>query len=53
MVAVPIHLELRVKSTGKIIKDLEAHLWTFDADGKVTRMRHLADTQQFALAMLP
>lgn len=50
MVAVPINLELRVKATGKVIKDLEAHLWTFGDDGRVTRMRHLVDTHQFALA---
>lgn len=50
MVAVPIRIELRVKATGKVIKDLEAHLWTFGADGLVTRMRHLVDTRQFAEA---
>lgn len=50
MVAVPVHIELRVKANGKIIKDLEAHLWTFGADGLVTHFRHLVDTQQFAMA---
>jgi len=50
LVAVPIQLELRVKATGKVIRDLEAHLWTFGADGRVARMRHFVDTQQFALA---
>lgn len=50
MVAVPIHLELRVKKTGKVIKDLEMHLWTFGGDGLVKRMRHLTDTRQFAQA---
>jgi ketosteroid isomerase-like protein len=50
MVAVPIHLELLVKANGKRIRDLEAHLWTFGADGLVTRMRHLLDSHQFALA---
>jgi hypothetical protein len=30
--------------------DLEAHLRTFGDDGQVTRMRHLVDSQQFALA---
>jgi hypothetical protein len=48
MVAVPIHLELRVKATGKTIRDLEAHLWTFGDDGLVRRMRHFVDTEQFA-----
>jgi ketosteroid isomerase-like protein len=50
MVAVPIHLELRVKANGKRIRDLEAHLWTFGDNGLATRIRHLIDTHQFALA---
>lgn len=50
MVAVPIHLELRVKANGRLIRDLEAHLWTFGDDGLVSRMRHLVDSHQFALA---
>ena len=29
MVAVPVRLELRVKANGKIIRDLEMHLFTF------------------------
>jgi ketosteroid isomerase-like protein len=53
MVCVPIRLELRVKANGRIIRDLEAHLWTFGADGKVTRLRHLVDTLQFAEATAP
>jgi hypothetical protein len=28
MVAVPVHLELRVKANGRTIRDLEMHLWT-------------------------
>lgn len=50
LVAVPIHFEARVKATGHTIRDLEAHLWTFDGDGLVQRFRHLVDTRQFALA---
>lgn len=50
MVAVPVAIELRYKPNGRIIRDLEAHLWTFGADGQVTRFRHLVDTHQFALA---
>ena len=50
MVAVPIHLEVVVKANGRRIRDLEAHLWTFGADGLVTRIRHLIDSHQFALA---
>lgn len=49
-VAVPIQLELIVKANRNRIRDLEAHLWTFGADGLVTRFRHLCDTRQFALA---
>lgn len=48
LVAVPIHIELRVRATGRTIRDLEAHLWTFGDDGRVARLRHLVDTQQFA-----
>ena len=50
MVAVPIDLRLRVKATGLIIRDIEMHLWTFDADGRVSRFRHIVDTRQFAEA---
>lgn len=50
MVAVPIHLELRVKANGKVIRDLEMHLWTFGDRGFVSRFRHLVDSHQFALA---
>ena len=49
-VAGPIRIELVAKETGKRIRDLEAHLWTFGPTGVVTRFRHLADTHQFALA---
>lgn len=44
------HVELTVKSNGKRFKDLEAHLWTFGPDGKVTGFRHLTDTHQLAMA---
>lgn len=48
MVVVPIEIELRVRANDAVIRDLEAHLWTFGPDGLVTRMRHLCDTLQFA-----
>ncbi|WP_170181792.1 nuclear transport factor 2 family protein [Phreatobacter stygius] len=48
MVVSLVRLELRVKATGKGFKDLEAHLWTFGADGQVAKFRHLADTHQLA-----
>lgn len=47
-----IHLEVMVKATGRVVRDLEAHLWTFGADGRVARFRHLCDTRQFAAAGL-
>jgi len=50
MVAVPVHLELVYKASGKRIRDLEMHLWTFGSDGLVTGFRHFVDTQQFAQA---
>jgi len=50
MVASPIHIERKVKATGKVIRDLEAHLWTFGEDGRVVAVRHLVDTLQFAEA---
>ncbi len=46
----PIDIELVVKLTGRRIRDLELHLWTFGANGLATRFRHLVDTLQFANA---
>jgi uncharacterized protein len=45
-----VNIELRAKATGKVYRDLEAHLWTFGPDGKVAKFRHLTDTHQLALA---
>jgi ketosteroid isomerase-like protein len=39
-----------VKATGRKVKDLEVHLFTFTADGKVKSFRHVIDTRQLALA---
>ena len=49
MVAVPIHLGLRHKASGREMHDLEVHLWTFGRDGLVKRLRHILDTRQFAM----
>jgi hypothetical protein len=49
-VAVPITLEARVKATGKIVKTLEMHLWTFGFDGKVSRFFHCFDRHAVVLA---
>jgi uncharacterized protein len=50
MVAVPIHLELRHRASGRTFGDLEVHLWTFGADGRVTRLRHVIDPRPFEQA---
>jgi uncharacterized protein len=49
-VAVPIAVEVRVKATGKTVKALEVHLWTFGEDGKVTRFFHCIDRHAFVVA---
>jgi uncharacterized protein len=35
---------------GSRFRDEELHLWTFDADGKVTRLRHYVDTAKHMAA---
>ena len=51
MAAAVIHIEIAVRATGRVISDVELHLWTFDAQGKVARFRHVADTHQHWLAL--
>lgn len=43
-VAAEFEIECDVVSTGGHYRDEEIHLWTFNAEGKVTRLRHYADT---------
>ena len=44
-VAVTFVLEAKLPQCGgRSYRDEEIHLWTFDADGKVSRLRHYADT---------
>jgi len=38
-VAVPINVQVRVKATGRLVKALEVHLWTFGDDGKVSSIQ--------------
>ncbi len=45
-----ISVDITVKTTGRRIRDLELHLWTFDAEGRVSRFRHMIDTHQHWLA---
>jgi hypothetical protein len=50
MVTALIHVHLRHRGTRREVRDLEAHLWTFAADGRARRLRHLVDTRQLAWA---
>ena len=43
-VAAEFEIECDVPSSGGHYHDEEMHLWTFDAGGKVVRLRHYTDT---------
>jgi ketosteroid isomerase-like protein len=43
-VAAEFEIACDVPSTGGHYRDEEMHLWTFDASGKVLRLRHYTDT---------
>ena len=43
-VADSIKLDATAKATGERFQDEEIHLWSFDADGKVSAFRHYLDT---------
>ena len=43
-VAAEIVFEADVPATGGHFRDEEVHLWTFDGEGKVKRLRHYSDT---------
>ena len=45
-----INIQAKIRSTGKSLKDYELHVWTFDAKGKVSAFRHVADTVQHLAA---
>lgn len=49
-VAAEIIFEADIPSTGGHFRDEEVHLWTFDEQGKVIRMRHYSDTAKHMLA---
>jgi uncharacterized protein len=49
-VVAEIVIEADVPSTGGHYWDEELHLWTFDDNGKVVRMRHYADTAKHLAA---
>lgn len=48
-----IQIEATIRSTGKRLRDLELHLWTFDARGQIAKFRHVVDTHQHWLASRP
>jgi ketosteroid isomerase-like protein len=47
-VAVVMDLESEVKGTGHRLSDTEIHLWTFGADGMITRFAHVVDRHAHA-----
>ncbi|QHT71234.1 hypothetical protein GXP67_33575 [Rhodocytophaga rosea] len=49
-VAAEFIFEARVPSTGKHYRDEEIHLWTFNEQGKVVRLRHYTDTAKHIAA---
>jgi uncharacterized protein len=48
-----LRIEAIVKATGKKVRDMEAHLFTFDGEGRVVRFRHFVDTDQHRRAATP
>jgi ketosteroid isomerase-like protein len=48
-----LRIEANIRSTGKPIKDHEAHVFTFDAERKVIAYRHILDTHQHRWASRP
>ena len=49
-VAVEFIIEADVPATGGHYRDEEMHLWTFDGQGKVIRLRHYTDTAKHIAA---
>lgn len=43
-VAVEVAIEAEVVATGRVYRDEEIQLWTFDEQGRVVRLRHYLDT---------
>ena len=43
-------MDANIRSTGKHFRDEEIHLWTFNEDGKVSRLRHYVDTAKHIAA---
>ncbi len=49
-VAAEVLIDFTVPDTGERVRDEELLLWTFGADGKVTRMRRYVDTAKHIAA---
>jgi hypothetical protein len=49
-VAAEIVIEFESPATGRRLRDEELHLWTFDDNGQVIRLRHYADTAKHIAA---
>jgi ketosteroid isomerase-like protein len=49
-VAAEVAVEFEVLATGRRCRDEEIHLWTFDDNGQVIRLRHYADTAKHIAA---
>jgi ketosteroid isomerase-like protein len=43
-VGVICEIEYTIKATGKVLRDQEIHLWSYDDGGKAIRLRHYVDT---------
>lgn len=49
-IAAEFIIEAAVLATGKNYRDEEMHLWTFNEEGKVVRLRHYLDTHKHVMA---
>lgn len=49
-VAAEFVIEFESPATGRRLRDEEIHLWTFDDNGQVIRLRHYADTAKHIAA---
>ena len=46
-----VHVEIVNPANGREVRErMEGHVWRFDDEGRITGMRHLADTHQHWLA---
>ncbi len=52
-IAASIHVEFTVGATGKRFSDDELHLWAFNDEGRITRLRHYTDTAKHIEANTP